>query len=334
MNMSQEQVIFCRIVANLLYKKIQGISVSLSNSPLHDLIIEEKSQGLFFAVKVADMDYPNSPEYQQYLATLNERSYWMKDERLPIILMCADKNTETIRFGYQLTWQRYRATIHTKVTLRDVTEQSWSEMIENLKEMDKVIRVLDNQKISIVKRIAVERQIPTGGMARGEIIYLRKFTNSYKMQQKEVSDEQEKFRRMVFGIPEEEYPNDILDEIIMRGIEGIFPGARRKSQILLLNTELQDLKSEQERTKKEFRIRIEPDFNDLVNYQGIINSFRILEIPLTLYHDPIRLFGDNLRDEFTSISMPVVEWIESFGNIEKLLRLTLQRIDDVVTEID
>lgn len=331
--MNQEQVIFCRIVANLLYKLIDGINITLSNSTLYDLVIEEKSCGLFFAVKVGDMDYPYTEDYQQYLKVLGERNYWTRDERLPIILMCADKNSEEIKFGYQLTWQRYRASIQTKVTLRDMTVENWEDMIVNLKEMDRVIRVLDNGKISVVKRIAIEKKIPAGGMSHGDIIYLRRFTNVYKMQQKEVSNEQEQFKRMLFEIPEEEYPHDLLDDLIMQGIENVYPGARKKSSILSLNTELQDLSRELDRTKKEVRIRIEPNFADLQNYQGFINSVKILDIPLTLYHDPIKILGDNITDEYTSVTMPVVKWIESFGMLEQLLRDTFLRVEDVVTVV-
>lgn len=331
--MNQEQVIFCRIVANLLYKLIDGINITLSNSTLYDLVIEEKSCGLFFAVKVGDMDYPYTEDYQQYLKVLGERNYWTRDERLPIILMCADKNSEEIKFGYQLTWQRYRASIQTKVTLRDMTVENWEDMIVNLKEMDRVIRVLDNGKISVVKRIAIEKKIPAGGVSHGDIIYLRRFTNVYKMQQKEVSNEQEQFKRMLFEIPEEEYPHDLLDDLIMQGIENVYPGARKKSSILSLNTELQDLSRELDRTKKEVRIRIEPNFADLQNYQGFINSVKILDIPLTLYHDPIKILGDNITDEYTSVTMPVVKWIESFGMLEQLLRDTFLRVEDVVTVV-
>lgn len=331
--MNQEQVIFCRIVANLLYKLIDGINITLSNSTLYDLVIEEKSCGLFFAVKVGDMDYPYTEDYQQYLKVLGERNYWTRDERLPIILMCADKNSEEIKFGYQLTWQRYRASIQTKVTLRDMTVENWEDMIVNLKEMDRVIRVLDNGKISVVKRIAIEKKIPAGGVSHGDIIYLRRFTNVYKMQQKEVSNEQEQFKRMLFEIPEEEYPHDLLDDLIMQGIENVYPGARKKSSILSLNTELQDLSRELDRTKKEVRIRIEPNFADLQNYQGFINSVKILDIPLTLYHDPIKILGDNISDEYTSVTMPVVKWIESFGMLEQLLRDTFLRVEDVVTVV-
>ena len=331
--MNQEQVIFCRIVANLLYRRIDGINITLSNSTLYDLVIEEKSCGLFFAVKVGDMDYPYTEDYQLYLKALGERNYWTRDERLPIILMCADKNSEEIKFGYQLTWQRYRASIQTKVTLLDMTVENWEDMIVNLKEMDRVIRVLDNGKISVVKRIAIEKKIPAGGVSHGDIIYLRRFTNVYKMQQKEVSNEQEQFKRMLFEIPEEEYPHDLLDDLIMQGIESIYPGARKKSSILWLNTELQDLSRDLDRTKKEVRIRIEPNFADLQNYQGFINSVKILDIPLTLYHDPIKILGDNITDEYTSVSMPVARWIESFGTLEQLSRETLLKVEDVVTVV-
>lgn len=333
MNKSAEEVIFCRIVANLLYKRITGISITFSNLPHYDLVVEEKQSGLVFGVKVGMMDYPSTDMYREYLELLEKSQYVLKEERLPIILMCADKESENIRFGYQLTWERYRASVQTKVTLRDITPETWDEMVSNLKEMDRVIRVLDSEKISIIKRIAVEKKMQWGGIAHGEIIYLRRFTEHYKMQTKEVKTEQEQFHRMISGIPEDEYPNDILDEVILKGVDSIYPNPRRISQVLLLNTELMDLKRNLVCSKKAFNIRIEPEYSDLINYNGFIQSFRILEIPLTLYHEPIKIFDDTFSDEYPAVTAPVTEWIQNYGILEKLRNETLRSVCDVVTEL-
>ena len=333
MNKSMEEVVFCRIVANLLYKRINGIAIKFSNSPLYDLVVEEKQSGLLFGVKVGQSDFADSLEYKSYLSLLEQRGYEMTDERLPIILMCADKETEVIKFGYQLTWERYRASVQTKVTLRDITPDNWETMIINLKEMDRVIRILDNNKISIVKRVSVERKMPYGGVAHAEVIYLRRFTDHYKMKQKEVRSEQERFQRMLTGIPEEEYPRDLLDEVILKGVEKVFPQPVVKSQILLLNIELQDLRREQEQTQKTYNIRVEPEISDLINYQGFIQSIRILEIPLTLYHSPIRLFNDCFNNEYPTVKEPLPEWIQNYGILEKLKNETLRSMTDVITEL-
>ena len=333
MNKSMDDIILCRIVANQLFKRIEGIGITMSNDSLYDLKVEEKANGLVFGVKVGDLDYPTTQQYASYLLELEQRSYCFKEERLPIMLMCADKEAETIKFGYQLTWNRYRASIQTKVLLRDITPDNWVEMIENLKEMDKVIRVLNDDKISIIKRYFVECKIPTGGVAHAEIIYLRRFTDQYKMKQKEVVTEEERFHRMLTGIPEDEYPNDILDKLIYKGIDQIFPTPKKKSQILLLNTELQDLRRELERSQKSFTISYEPNFCDLTSYHTIINSIRIIQIPLVLYHDPINMFNNYISDEFISVTEPLEDWIKNYGLIEKLKNETLRNVADVVTEI-
>ena len=330
---SMEDVLFCRIVANLLFKKINGVLISFSSNLLYDLIVEDKQSSLQFGVKVGTMDFTATEEYKNYLSLLEKSRYELKDERMPIILMCADKDTEVIRYGYQLTWERYRATIQTKVTLRDITPENWEMMISNLKEMDRVIRVLDNEKISVIKRISVEKKMTSGGVAHADIIYLRRFTEKYKMKQKEVQNDQEKFQRMLMGIPEEEYPNDILDEVIFKGIEKAFPNPKKMSQILLLNTELMDLKRELERSKKSFNIIIEPEFSDLKNFQGFINSIRILEIPLTLYYEPLKIYEDTFHDEYQPLMTPVAEWIQDYGVLERLKNDTLRSVADVITDL-
>ena len=153
------------------------------------------------------------------------------------------------------------------------------------------------------------------------------------MKQKEVRSEQERFQRMLTGIPEEEYPRDLLDEVILKGVEKVFPHPVVKSQILLLNIELQDLRREQEQTQKTYNIRVEPEISDLINYQGFIQSIRILEIPLTLYHSPIRLFNDCFNNEYPTVKEPLPEWIQNYGILEKLKNETLRSMTDVITEL-
>ena len=129
------------------------------------------------------------------------------------------------------------------------------------------------------------------------------------------------------------YPNDILDEVILKGINSVFPNPRKKSQILLLNTELMDLKRNLDCARKAFNIRIEPEYSDLINYSGFIRSFRILEIPLTLYHEPIKIFDDTFKEECPAVISPVAEWIQNYGILEKLKNETLRSVSDVVTEL-
>ena len=247
-----DDVLLCRIVANLLFKKINGIGITLTDSPLYDMIVEEKESNLFFGVKVGDMNYLNSSQYASYIETLKQKNYRVDEERFPIILMCVDKKTEKVKFGYQLTWQRFRATIQSRVTLRDITMENWHTMIENLKNMDEVIRVLSNDTIHVVKRIAVERRNSLGGRACADIIYLRKFTDLYKLRPKDVETEQEKYSRMINGISEAEYPNDMLDDVILECINQKFPDSKKTTKILLLNIDLQDLKEEIKRSQKKY----------------------------------------------------------------------------------
>lgn len=334
MNKYSNDMILCRIVANLLFKKIGGIGITMANSPLYDMIVEEKGIGLFFGVKVGDMNYQNSQQYASYLAVLNQSNYFDEDERLPIILMCVDKESEAIKFGFQLTWQRYMATVQNKVKLVDITPNNWTNLIENLKEMDRVIRALNSDKVSIVKRITIKRKMLSDRVDTADIIYLRKFTENYKLKQKEVTTTQDSFERMVYGIPENEYPNDLLDDVIFKGIEQVFPHPIKKSQSLLFNTELQDLKRELEKTQKKFNIMVEPNFNDLNNNYIFNKSFHFLQIPLILYHNPIKIFNDNFTDEYTSVFQPFEEWVKNYGILEKLTKETLRNITDVITKLD
>ena len=334
MTKNNRDIILCRIAANILYKNIEGIEVSFSKNPLCDLMVEDQSAFLRFGVVVRDRTVYSSQDHAEDVNVLNQRSFLLKEERLPILLMRVDQESETLQFGYLLTWEKYRASIHPNVTWRDITSESWSDLIENLKEMDRVIRVLSDDKISVVKRVAVERIIPNGGIAHGEIIYLRKFTEQYTMKQKEVESEQEKFHRMVFGIPEDEYPTDILDDVILKGIEKVFPNPRKKSQILLLNAELQDLKIDLHKDRKSIHVFVEPAFEELTEHLGqLIGSKNILSIPLSLYYDSNNIIQDYITDETTSVQMSFEKWINEYGLLDYLIKRTLMSINDVITEI-
>ena len=332
--MSNKDIILCRIAANILYKKIKGIEISFSKNPLCDLTVEDQSTGLVFGVLVKDRNLYSSQDHAKDVNVLNQRSFLLKEDRLPILLMRVDSESETLQFGYILTWEKYRASIHPDVTWRDITSETWSDLLENLKEMDRVIRILSDDKICVVKRVDVERIIPNGGIAHGEIVYLRKFTEQYTMKQKELESEQEKFHRMVFGIPEEEYPSDILDDVILKGIEKVFPNPRKKSQILLLNTELQDLRIELHKDRKTIHILIEPVFEELSEQLGqLVYPINLLSIPLSLYYDSNRIIQDYITDENTSVQMSFGEWIKEYGRLDYLIKRTLLSINNVITEV-
>ena len=52
----------------------------------------------------------------------------------------------------------------------------------------------------------------------GEIMYLRDFCPDYKMSSPTVRSEKAKWNLFINGIPQNEYPNDKLDDLILKKI--------------------------------------------------------------------------------------------------------------------
>ena len=55
------------------------------------------------------------------------------------------------------------------------------------------------------------------------------------MKPKEVVDEREKYNRLLTGVPEDEYPNDFLDNSIFSMVQQQFPDAQMKSSMMLFS---------------------------------------------------------------------------------------------------
>lgn len=190
-----------RIAANILYRINQGFQLERINSDIYDFTALSPMDGLRFAIKVGSSTFTESVAFSEYVDLLSSRSFEEDDEQIPIVLMCVNESTEEARMGFVVGWKFFNPVIYKKVAFQTVNGQNWTAFVDNVKAMDSVIRLLSENTISVVKRIWIN-EIDQGGRHHGaEIIYLRKFTNNYKMQQKEVSDEKERFDRILHGIP-------------------------------------------------------------------------------------------------------------------------------------
>ena len=83
--------------------------------------------------------------------------------------------------GIQVGWRFGRPIIFKKPTMMSVTQENADKIINSVKMMDNIIRMLSEHGMKIVKTIAVE-SIQHNGMAHhAKIVYLRDFTEQYKM---------------------------------------------------------------------------------------------------------------------------------------------------------
>lgn len=294
-----------RIAANILFRLSTNIKIERAQSDIYDLLCQ--IEDLCFGVKVGSSVFTNSGTYADYVNLLKTKSFNEESERIPIVLMTVNESTEEAQMGFVVGWRFGRININRKLSLRSINRDSWPILFDNIKGLDRVIRVLSQETISVIKRIIIN-ETHNGRTHNAEIVYLRKFTNTYKMQQKVINDEQERIKRMMFGIPKEEYPSDRIDDDLYRLAKEKYPSALVKSSLLLFSTELENLKQEirQYNIQKNIILRTEPDVIDafIEPFQG---SFSSLQIHFRLYTS--MPFNDNFFVEETLLNpIPNGDW--------------------------
>ena len=179
--------------------------------------------------------------------------------------MAVNESTETAMIGIQVGWRFGRPIIFKKPTMMSVTQENADKIINSVKMMDNTIRMLSEHGMKIVKTIAVE-SIQHNGMAHhAKIVYLRDFTEQYKMKQKIVVDEREKFNRLFNGIPEDEYPNDFLDNSILEMVNQKFSGAKLTSSMMLFSSDLRELQQLAHSIIMKAEMFVEPNLTNMSN---------------------------------------------------------------------
>lgn len=81
----------------------------------------------------------------------------------------------------------------------------------------------------------------------GEVVYFRSLSQDYKMNGPQAMTVEDRFNRIVHGTPEDEYPRDKLDEIILQKIVERYPNAKVKSATFLFTTDLANLRIKKEK---------------------------------------------------------------------------------------
>ena len=100
------------------------------------------------------------------------------------------------------------------------------------------IRLLPDKFFRFLKIIRLNATTLTDA----EIVYFRRLSDTYKMRTKLPLTDIERFNRSLKGTPEDEYPKDELDDLILKNVQKYYPSASVKTRSLLCETELLDLR--------------------------------------------------------------------------------------------
>lgn len=96
------------------------------------------------------------------------------------------------------------------------------------------IRFLPQQFFRIEKIITLN----SSSLLNGQVRYLRTFGERYRIKRRSALSTQEQFSRNVYGTPEEDYPQDVLDNIIFKAVQKAYPEAQRQSCTILFDSDL------------------------------------------------------------------------------------------------
>lgn len=153
-------------------------------------------------------------------------------ESKPVVMFVQEG--ENLKFGIIIYWDDKKPYLNTKINWQkwEDANEPWFEMHIHARRMQ--IAYLPIEYLRVMKFI----DLNANEVLEGQIVYLRKFTPTYKMKTPPVQTEEERFNRLLTGTPEKEYPADELDDYIFDAVRKEYPMATSKSKLLLFHTDL------------------------------------------------------------------------------------------------
>ena len=187
------------------------------------------------------------------------------------------------------------------------------------------IFVLPIEKWRIINKIKFEYEI-NAQIFYGTVVYLRKFSECYKMQTPPVDNDIERIKRYMVGIPQEEYPNDELDDVIIKGLSAQLNVVHINSSLLIVNTDADDIMKYKNGHLQKVDLIIGPDWASLPLsilpfYEGIQDIAVALDCNMLFGTNDYALFPITCNAQFQ-----ISEWLDKESKMLDLLSSTYERI--------
>ena len=216
---------------------------------------------------------------ESIIESTNTLVHLNKLAKLPIILFKRD--VANVMFGLLSYWDFDRCFINKNIVWReyDISNVNW--LVTQISIRRDSVKLLDSHMCRVIKTIYLN----DGDIIDGEIKYLRFFGEKYKMKDTSTISEEERMRRLIYGTPEDDYPNDELDKVLYLQVLKTYPNAKIKSDLLLFDSELLDLRLLKEKESHMFYMYFVPIIYDNL---GVIQNTSIEdnELKMELYYTP------------------------------------------------
>lgn len=123
----------------------------------------------------------------------------------------------------------------------------------------KTIKVLPLEEIKYVKTICFNMDF-CGHNYTAKIVYKRNPSTEYKMD----NTKRSKVDELMCFYPEECFPKDAIDELILKGVQERYPSAKAYTRLMLCDCEKEDITKELANYPREsFQINIQPRIDDI-----------------------------------------------------------------------
>lgn len=271
------------VVKDILAGLFPNWSVEALETSVSDIIISDREGELKFVAKLFERGAYTPIRMTNFIRELSAVVRNQGVARIPMTAMVVDRRLGTIDFAMLVDWTYSMPLVCVDPNYIPLNNENKDRIYSKLLESDQEIRVLPVKSFRVVKTIRVLQNNQWF-----EIVYLRNFTPSYKMRKDQnLLTEDEKMDRMLHGVPEDDYPSDELDELIMSAFVKKYSQVKLKTTSLLLNTELRDLRRcYANRECGTLNLLFVPRYENLVNFDGQ----KIWGVEVTLYP----LFGEML----------------------------------------
>ena len=309
-----------QIACTILYRCFDNISIDKTPDwSLLDLLVRYNDGTDFKFGVIVKRAFDNLPDSIDRLVNmLNKVDYTQSVNQIPIVLLVVDEPTESAKIAFLVGWRFGKPRIYKNFELRNLNQKTADICLQIIKSMDDVIRILSVDDLNVLKKITFSKKLSDNRVQQAEILYLRKLSSTYRMNQKEVVEEKERFERLLKGTPEEEYPQDELDMLIFESVKKQFKNAKVRSKLMLLSTELDDLQFYRDIHCVHTNLLVSPDLTNLPEI-----ALSMLD-GLELFSVGIDIFVENIfyQEAFDGVSFekdePLEGWLKKVTEWNRL----------------
>ena len=270
------------IVRLLLNRLDVNLEVSVLPTDISDLIVTERNTGLRFVVEVKQNDI-SQELLTEYLDRVAEVVSDQGMPKLPLLLILLNEEVQQMKAAIVVESHFGMPIVNREINFVELTSESWPLFFDIIKSADSTIRVLTDLNFRILKRVSFIYQ-GEHHEGTGHLLYLRRFRPDYRMTPREVNSRQQQFELYLKGIPEGAYPSDDIDHMIQDAVCNRYQNTAVRSSLLMLNTELRDLRNEIHRNDI---LEGSIDFIPKCQYPHLMTGLVIRSLPVVIIKDPI-----------------------------------------------